>query len=148
MASPIFTGVGVRRLGGCIGPLVDVYTGGLKWLSPSKPHGDRIRSDRKTCQVFIDFYIIPVFAKINAHPEINAHQKQWFFKGGSTQNRWALMGDFSKGGVHKTDGFSWVIFQGVHETDGFSWVIFQRGEYTKPMVFLWALECFFIASKS
>ena len=43
----------------------------------------------------------------------------WFFKGRSTQNRWALMGDFSKGGVHKTEGFSWVIF--------------QRGEYTKPM---------------
>ena len=35
------------------------------------------------------------------------------------QNRWLLMGDFSKGGVHKTDGFWWVIF--------------QRGEYTKPM---------------
>ena len=30
---------------------------------------------------------------------------EWFFKGGSTQNRWVLMGDFSKGGVHKTDGF-------------------------------------------
>ena len=43
----------------------------------------------------------------------------WFFKGESTQNRWVLMGDFSKGGVHKTDGFWWVIF--------------QRGEYTKPM---------------
>ena len=27
----------------------------------------------------------------------------WFFKGGSTQNRWALMGDFSKGEVHKTE---------------------------------------------
>ena len=43
----------------------------------------------------------------------------WFFKGGSTQNRWVVMGDFSKGGVHKTDGLWWVIF--------------QRGEYTKPM---------------
>ena len=31
------------------------------------------------------------------------------------------MGDFSKGGVHKTDGFWWVIF--------------QRGEYIKPMDF-------------
>ena len=31
------------------------------------------------------------------------------FKGGSTQNRWLLMGDFSKGGVHKTDGF-WNVF--------------------------------------
>ena len=30
--------------------------------------------------------------------EINARQKQWFCKGGSTQNREALMGDFSKGG--------------------------------------------------
>ena len=45
----------------------------------------------------------------------------WFFKGGSTQNRWAVMGDFSKGGVHKTD---WLW-----------WVIFQRGQYTKPMGF-------------
>ena len=42
-----------------------------------------------------------------------------FQGGGSAENRWALMGDFSKGGVHKTDGFWWVIF--------------QRGEYTKPM---------------
>ena len=33
----------------------------------------------------------------------------WVFKGGSTQNRWVLMGDFSKGGVHKTDGFRWVL---------------------------------------
>ena len=40
------------------------------------------------------------------------------------------MGDFSKGGVHKTDGLWWVIF--------------QRGEYIKPMGF----EMFFIASKS
>ena len=62
-----------------------------------------------------------VFAEINARPEISAHQKQWFFKGGTTQNQWLLMGDFSKGGVHKTNGFWWVIF--------------QRGEYTKPMAF-------------
>ena len=33
----------------------------------------------------------------------------WFFKGGSTQNRWALVDDFSKGGVHKTDGLWWVL---------------------------------------
>ena len=33
----------------------------------------------------------------------------WFFKGGSTQNRRVLVGDFSKGGVHKTDGFWWVL---------------------------------------
>ena len=51
---------------------------------------------------------ITVFTEINAHSEISAHQKQWFFKGGSTQNRWGLMGDFSKGGVHKTDGV-WKI---------------------------------------
>ena len=33
----------------------------------------------------------------------------WFFKGGSTWNRWDWMGDFSKGGVHKTDGlwYAW-----------------------------------------
>ena len=40
------------------------------------------------------------------------------------------MGDFSKGGVHETDGFWWVNF--------------QRGEYTKPMGF----EKFFVASKN
>ena len=69
----------------------------------------------------------------------------WFFKGGSTQNRWALMGDFSKGGVHKTDGLWWVIF--------------QRGEYTKPMGFdewffkggstqnRWVLEFFYCFEK-
>ena len=45
----------------------------------------------------------------------------WFFKGGSTWNRRVLMGDFSKGGVHETDGFWWVVF--------------QRREYTKPMGF-------------
>ena len=42
-------------------------------------------------------------------PEISVHQKHWFFKGGSTQNRWLLMGDFSKGGVHKTVGYGWVL---------------------------------------
>ena len=47
--------------------------------------------------------VITVFA------EIRAYQKQWFFQGGSTHNRWLLMGDFSKGGVHKTDGFWWVL---------------------------------------
>ena len=76
-----------------------------------------------------------VFAEINVHPQNKRPPKivifqrgeytkpmgadGWFFKGGSTQNRWLLMGDFSKGGVHKTDGCWWVIF--------------QRGEYTKPM---------------
>ena len=45
----------------------------------------------------------------------------WFFKGGSTQNQWGLMGDFSKGGVHETEEFWWVVF--------------QRGEYIKPMGF-------------
>ena len=56
------------------------------------------------------------------------------------------MGDFAKGGVHKTDGFWWVIF--------------PRGEYTKPMAFdgwfcqggstqnRWLLELFLIASKN
>ena len=42
-------------------------------------------------------------------PEIGAHQIQWFFKGGTTQNRWLLVGDFPKGGVHKTDGFWWIL---------------------------------------
>ena len=46
-----------------------------------------------------------VFAQINAHPEKSTQKNS----------------DFSKGGVHKTDGFWWVIF--------------QRGEYTKPMGF-------------
>ena len=53
----------------------------------------------------VDFSLITTFAEINAHPDISAHQKQWFFKGGSTQNQWVLVGDFLKGGVHKTDGF-------------------------------------------
>ena len=61
-----------------------------------------------------------IFAEISAHPEISAHQTQWFFKGGSTQNRWALKGDFSKGGVHETDGFWLMIFQ-------------REGECIKPM---------------
>ena len=96
---------------------------------------------------------ITYFAEINAHPdEISAHQKQWFFKGGSTQNRWVwmddfskggstqnrwlLMGDFSKGGEYtKPMGFDeWFIKGGgVHKTNGFWWVIFQKGEYTKPI---------------
>ena len=52
----------------------------------------------------------------NKHPP-----KTVIFKGGSTQNRWALLGDFSEGGVHKTDGLCWMIS--------------QRGEYIKPMAF-------------
>ena len=44
------------------------------------------------------------------------------------------MGDFSKGGVHKTDGFRWMIF--------------QRGEYIKPMAFDGFWNVFFIASKN
>ena len=75
-----------------------------------------------------------VVAEMNAHPEIKTHKKPWFFKGGSTQNRRGLMGDFSKGGVHKTDGLWWVIF--------------QRGEYTKPMGFDGFWNVFFIASKN
>ena len=66
-------------------------------------------------------YLYTVFSEINAHLEISALQKQWFFKGGSTQNRWLLMGDFPKEGVNKTDGVWWMIF--------------QRGEYMKPMGF-------------
>ena len=61
------------------------------------------------------------------------------------------MGDFSKGGVHETDGFSWVIFHrgeytkpmgfdgwffkgggGVHKIDGFWWVIFPPGGGGSP----------------
>ena len=47
------------------------------------------------------------------------------FKGGSTQNRWLLMGDFSKGGAHKTDGLLMGDFSkgGVHKTDGL-WNVF------------------------
>ena len=47
--------------------------------------------------------------RFDVFAEISAHQKEGFFKGGSTQNRWGLMGDFSKGGVHKTDEF-WNLF--------------------------------------
>ena len=57
-------------------------------------------------------------------------------KGGSTQNRWLLMGDFSKGGVHKTDGLWWMIFKGGSTQN--RWALmddFQRGEYTKLMGF-------------
>ena len=58
----------------------------------------------------------------NKRPSRNKRPpKTVIFKGGSTQNRWALMGDFSKGGLHETDGLWWVIF--------------QRGEYTKPRAF-------------
>ena len=61
---------------------------------------------------FIFGYIHTVFAEISAHPEISAHQKQWF----------------SKGGVHRTDELWWVIF--------------QRGEYTKPRGFGICFYCF------
>ena len=43
------------------------------------------------------------------------------------------MGDFSKGGVHKTNELWGVIF--------------QRGEYTKPMVFDGVWNVFFVAFK-
>ena len=47
------------------------------------------------------------------------------------------MGDYSKGGVHKT---KWLLMGhsskgGVHKTDGLWWVIFQKGEYIKRMGF-------------
>ena len=60
------------------------------------------------------------------------------FKEGSTQNRWALMGDFSKEGVHKTDELWWVMFSkgGVHKTDGVWWVMFFKGGSTQNW---WAL---------
>ena len=36
---------------------------------------------------------------------------------------------FQRGGVHKTDGFWWVMFSkgGVHKTDRFWWVMFSKG---------------------
>ena len=49
-----------------------------------------------------NYFIDTVFA------EISAPRKKGFFTGGSTQNRWVLMSDFSQGGVHKTDGLRWV----------------------------------------
>ena len=66
-----------------------------------------------------------VFAEINAHPEISAHQKQWFFTGGSTQNRRVLVGDFSKGGSTQNRRVLLGNFSkgGVHKTDGFWWVL-------------------------
>ena len=65
-------------------------------------------------------YFLPAYriCRNKRPPDLSALQKHWFFKGGSTQNRWLLMSDFSQGGVHKTDGFWWVIF--------------QRGEYIQP----------------
>ena len=85
----------------------------------------------------------------------------WFFKGGSTQNRWAFMNDFFKGGSTQSRWVSTGDFPkgGVHKTDGFQRVIFQRGEYTKPMAFdgwfskrgvhktdgfWWVFECFLL----
>ena len=85
-------------------------------------------------KLVVRFTTITVFAEINAHPEIRAHQKQWFFKGG----------------VHKTDGFWWVILQrgGVHKTDGLWWVILQRGGgSTQNRWLLMAFEMFLIAFK-
>ena len=80
--------------------------------------------------------ILSEFAEINTHPpqrpsktvifQRGEYTKPmgfdgWFFKGGSTWNRWAFEGDFSKGGVHETE---WLLVGkfpkgGVHETDGF-----------------------------
>ena len=62
--------------------------------------------------------ILYFFAEINAHPEIDAHQKQWVFKGGSTQNRWLLVGDFSKGGGGSTQN-RWVWMGFGNLFDGF-----------------------------
>ena len=45
------------------------------------------------------------------------------------------MGDFLKGGVHKTDGFWWVIFK-------------EGGGYIKPMAFNGFWNVFFIVSKN
>ena len=59
--------------------------------------------------IIIHMHLNTAFARNNPHPEIRAHRKSWFPKGGSTQNRWLLTGDFSKGGVHNTDGF-WNVF--------------------------------------
>ena len=69
--------------------------------------------------------------------DIHSNCKAKFENKNEMSPLWLLMGDFSKGGVHKTDGLWWVMFSkgGVHKTDGFWWVIFQRGEYTKPMGF-------------
>ena len=65
----------------------------------------------------------------------------WFFQGGSTQNRWVLMGDFSKGGVHKTERVLMGDFSkgGVHRTKKFLrvldslsycfWKLSARGVY-------------------
>ena len=48
------------------------------------------------------------------------------------------MGDFSKGGVHKTDGFRWVIFQrGEYmDFDGFWKSFFIASENWAPGVFI------------
>ena len=52
----------------------------------------------------------PNLPKYTPTPTRAPSKKQWFFKGGSTQNQWVSMDDFSKGGgVHKTDGFEWMM---------------------------------------
>ena len=73
----------------------------------------------------------------------------WFFQRGEYTKPMGFDGWFFKGGG------------GVHKTNGFWWVIFQRGgEYIKPMGSdewffkggstqnRWLLECLFIASKN
>ena len=101
-----------------------------------------------------------VFTEINAHHEMSAYQKQWFFKGGSTQNRWLFDGWFFKGGSTQNrwvfDGWffkggstqnRWLLMDdfskgGVHKTDGFWWVIFQRGGVHKTDGFWNVFYCF------
>ena len=91
---------------------------------------------------FQNFVKVTVFAEISASPRKKRPPKTVIFQRGSTWNRWGLMGDFSKEGVHETDGVWWVIFQrGEYiKPNGFWWVSFQRGEYIKPNGVSWVIQ--------
>ena len=90
-----------------------------------------------------------VFTETNLHPEISAHQKTVIFQRGEYTKPMAFDGWFSKGGVHKTDGFWWVIFKGGSTQN--QWAFdgwFSKGGSTQNRwafdgfwnVFLWLLK--------
>ena len=76
-----------------------------------------------------------IFAEINVHPEISAHQKQWFSKGGVHKTDEVMMGDFSKGGSTQN---RWGV-------DGW---FFKGGSTWNRSGFWWVLDCFLIDSKN
>ena len=62
----------------------------------------------------------------------------------------ALLDDFSKGGVHETDGFCWMIFQRGEGTQN-RWVLindFSKGGVHKTGGLLMGFGMFFSASRN